>query len=370
MARLFSPLTIRNLQLENRIVVPPMCQYSAINGVPQPWHLQHYGSLAASGPGLIVIEATGVTPEGRISPYCLGLWSDEQEAAFKQLIANMKSFGNSKVSVQLGHAGRKASTYKQGLDSKPLDHEHGGWTAVAPSAIPFDALFQVPHELDFEGIDRIKQAFVDSARRAERAGFDTIELHFAHGYLIHEFLSPISNKRTDRSGGSLENRMRLPLEVIVAVRAAWPEEKSLGIRFSATEWTEEESFNLEEAKVFATEAKRAGVDYICVSSGGNLSTANIPLEPCFQVPLAQAIKQASGAFVRAVGLIITPEQAEQILEEEKADMVAIGRGFLNDPRWVWHAAKILGVTIQHSPQYVTVQPNFWRALKFEQPPKI
>ena len=370
MAKLFSPLTIRSLHLENRIVVPPMCQYSAVDGVPQPWHFQHYGSLAASGPGLIVIECTGTTHEGRISPYCLGLWSDEQEAAFKQLIANMKTFGNSKVSIQIGHAGRKASTNELWMGGLPLDAEHGGWPIVAPSPIAFAEGSQVPQELDLAGIERIKQAFVDSARRADRAGFDTIELQFAHGYLIHEFLSPITNKRTDRYGGSLENRMRFPLEVIAAVRAAFPEDKPLGFRFSATEWTEEESFNLEEAKVFAAEAKKAGVDYICVSSGGNLATANVPGDPGFQVPLARAIKEASGAVIRAVGLIVTPEQAEQILVEESADMVAVGRAFLYDPRWVWHAAKVLGVTIQHAPQYKFVEPIYWRALKFENPPKI
>jgi NADPH2 dehydrogenase len=280
----------------------------------------------------------------------LGLWSDEQEAAFMQLIANMKTFGNSKVSVQIGHAGRRASTDKEWLVVRPVDVEHGGWLSVGPSPIAYAGGYQVPQELDLAGIERIQQAFVDSARRADRAGFDTIELHFAHGYLIHEFLSPITNKRTDCYGGSLENRMRL--------------------RISATEWTDEESFNLEEAKVFAAEAKKAGIDYICVSSGGNLATAKVPGEPGFQIPLAKAIKETSGALVRAVGLIVTPELAEQILVEGSADMVAVGRGFLYDPRWVWHAAKVLGVTIQHAPQYKFVEPTIWRALKFENPPKI
>jgi NADPH2 dehydrogenase len=358
------------MQLENRIVVPPMSQYSAVDGVPQPWHFQHYGSLAASGPGLIVIEATGTTPEGRVSPYSLGLWSDGQEAAFKQLIANMKTFGNSKVSVQIGHAGRKASTDKLWLGNRPLDVEHGGWPIVAPSPIAFAEGYQVPQELDLAGIERIKQEFVDSARRADRAEFDAIELQFGHGFLAHEFLSPITNKRTDCYGGSLENRMRLPLEIIAAVRATFPEDKPIGIRISATEWTDEESFNLEEAKVFAAEAKKAGIDYICVSSGGNLATAKVPGEPGFQIPLAKAIKETSGTLVRAVGLIVTPELAEQTLVEGSADMVAVGRAFLYDPRWVWHAANILGVTIHHAPQYKFVEPAIWRALKFESPPKI
>ena len=373
MARLFAPLTIKDLVLENRIVVPPMCQYSAIDGVPQPWHFQHYGALAASGPGLIVIEATGCTAEGRISPYCLGLWNDQQEAVFKELVANMKSFGNSKVGIQIGHAGRKASTDRLWLGGAPLDAEHGGWSIVGPSPIAYDERSQVPQELDQAGIDRLKQAFVDSIQRALRAGFDTVELHFAHGYLVHEFLSPVSNKRTDQYGGSLENRMRFPLEVIAAIKAIWPENKALGMRFSATEWTEMESFNLEEAKTFAIEAKRTGIDYICVSSGGNLATTtsvfSLPLEPGFQVPLAKAIKEASGAFVRAVGLIVTPEHAEQILAENSADMICIGRCFLNDPRWTWHAARALGVPLKHSPQYLTVEADKWRALKFEHPPK-
>ena len=370
MAQLFSPISIGNLQLENRIIVSPMCQYSGVHGVPQFWHFQHYGSFAASGPGLVMIEATGVTADGVITPYCLGLWSDEQEAAFKQMVTGMKSVGSSKVGIQLNHAGRKGCTEKPWTGGATISLEQGGWIALAPSPIAYDERSQVPQELDLAGIERIKQAFAESARRADRAGFDLVELQFAHGYLAHEFLSPITNKRTDRYGGSLENRMRFPLEVIAAVRAALPESKPLGIRISGTEWTDEASFDIEEAKVFSTEAKRAGVDYICVSSGGNIARVKIPLEPCFQVPLAAAIKQTSGALVRAVGLIITPEQAEQVLVEGKADMVAVGRAFLYDPRWVWHAAKILGVSVKHVPQYFAVQPNAWRALTFEQPPKI
>jgi len=370
MTHLFSPLSIRNLQLENRIVVSPMCQYSGVHGVPQFWHSQHYGSFAASGPGLVAIEATGVTPEGLITPYCLGLWTDEQEAAFKQLVAEMKSVGDSKVSIQLNHAGRKGSTEKPWVGGASIPLEQGGWVIVAPSAIAYDDRSQVPQELDLEGIERIKQAFVDSARRAERAGFDCIELQFAHGYLVHEFLSPISNKRTDHYGGSLENRMRFPLEIISAIRAALAEDKPLGVRISGTEWTDEASFNIDEAKLFSAEAKKAGVDFICLSSGGNLAQVKIPLEPCFQVSLAAAVKETSGALVRAVGLIITPEQAEEVVAEGKADMVAIGRGFLYDPRWAWHAAKVLGVSMKYPIQFTAVQPNFWRALKFDQPPKI
>ena len=374
MARLFTPLAIKDLVLENRIVVSPMSQYSAVDGMPQPWHFQHYGAFAASGPGLVVIEGTYCTAEGRNSPYCLGLYNDQQEAAFRQLVANMKSFGNSRVGIQIGHAGRRAALDKLWMGSGPLDEAHGGWPVVGPSPIAYDERSQVPRELDQAGIDRIKQAFVDSAQRALRAGFDTIELHFAHGCLPHQFLSPVSNQRTDQYGGSLENRMRFPLEVIAGIKAILPEHKPLGMRISATEWADVPSFNLEEAKTFAIEAKRAGVDYICVSSGGNLAPSthavNMPLEPGFQVPLAKAIKEASGLIVRAVGLIVTPEQAEHIIAEDNLDMVCIGRGFLNDPRWAWHAARALGVPLKHTPQYLTVEADKWRALKFEHPPKI
>ena len=374
MARLFTPLTIKDVVLENRIGVSPMVQCSAVEGLPQPWHLQHYGSFAASGPGLVVMEATGITVEGRCTPYCMGLYTDQQEAAFRELVANMKSFGNSKVGIQLSHAGRRASLDKLWLGSGPLDEAHGGWTAYGPSPIAYDEPSQVPQELDQAGIDRIKRAFAESAQRAFRAGFDVVELHFAHGGLPHQFLSPVANQRTDQYGGSLENRMRFPLEVIAEVRAALPENKVLGIKISATEWTDLPSFNLEEAKTFSIEAKRAGIDYISVSSGGNLSPSThafkMPLDPGFQVPLAKAIKEASGAFVMAVGLIVTPEQAEQIVSEENIDFVFIGRGFLDNPRWTWHAARALGVPLKHAPQYLTVEADKWRALKFEHPPKV
>ena len=286
----------------------------------------------------------------------------------------MKSFGNSKVGIQLSHGGRRSSLDKLWLGGGPLDAQHGGWTAYGPSPIAYDDRSQVPQELDPAGIARIKQAFVDSAQRALRAGFDVVELHFAHGGLPHQFLSPASNQRTDQYGGSLENRMRFPLEVIAEVKAALPENQVLGMRISATEWTDLPSFNLEEAKTFSIEAKRAGIDYICVSSGFNLDPSayavNMPMEPGFQVPLAKAVKEASGAVVRAVGLITSPEQAEQILAEDSADFVCIGRGFFDDPRWTWHAARVLGVPLKHAPQYLTVEADKWRALKFEHPPKV
>lgn len=346
-----------------------MCQYSAEEGVPGPWHAQHYGAFAASGPGLIVIEATGVLPEGRISSNCLGLYNDAQEAAFTELVRNMKTFGNSKISIQIGHAGRRASTNELWKGARPLTQEEGAWTCYAPSAIPYDTEYPTPVELDTEGIAKIKEGFVNTARRCLNVGFDTIELHFAHGYLAHEFLSPITNKRTDQYGGSLENRMRLPLEIIEAVRSVWPEEKPLGMRISATEWVESESFTTEEAVTFVSEAKRRGIDYVCVSTGGNISKAKMPLEPGFQVPIAKIIRDRTGVIVRAVGLIVTGEQAEKVLADECADFVAIGRAFLNDPRWTWHAAKELGVSFTNTPQYKFCQAGFWRMSDVANPPK-
>ena len=338
------------------MVVSPMCQYSAKDGVAGDWHRQHYGALAASGAGQIVLEATGVKPEGRISAKCLGLWNDTQEAALTDLVKTLRSFGGSKLSIQLNHAGRKGSSTAPWEGSVPA--KEGAWTCSAPSSVPYDQGWPVPTALDKSGIDRVKEAFVESAKRAARVGFDTVELHCAHGYLLHEFLSPVVNHRTDQYGGSLANRMRLPLETVAAVRAVWPAEKPLGMRLSAFEWVDT-CFNLEESVVFATEAKKLGLDYICISTGGNVPRAKIPLAPGFQVPFAQTIRERTGLVVRSVGLIVTPEHAESIVQQEQADLVALARGFLNNPRWVWHAAKRLGVSVSYPLPYLACQPNFW-----------
>lgn len=362
MSQLFTPITLAGLTLPNRVVVAPMCQYSAQDGAAQDWHLQHYGALAASNPGMIVLEATGVTPEGRISPYCLGLYDDATEAALTALVAKLKSFGNSRIAIQLGHAGRKGASDAPWNGGGPTN----AWVNVAPSADPFDTGWPESEALDEAGLARLRDAFADAAKRALRAGFDAIEVHSAHGYLLHQFLSPLANKRSDSYGGSLENRMRFPLEVIRAMRAVWPQGKPLGIRVSATDWTEG-GLTLEESEVYAREFAKAGVDYVCVSSGGVVPKASIPVGPLYQVHLAQAIRKASGLPVRAVGLIATPEQAESVVAEGKADMVAIGRGFLDNPRWVWHAAERLGVDLPYVNQYRYASGRFWPGAAIARP---
>jgi len=353
---LFSPITLRGLTLPNRVVVAPMCQYSAVEGCARDWHLQHYGALAASGPGLIVIEATGVAPEGRISPGCLGLYDDASEAAFTRLVAALKGFGNSRIAVQLGHAGRKAASAQPWHGNGPA--ETGRWETVAPSPLPFDAGWPAPRELTGTDLDRLVQAFADSAGRAVRAGFDTIEIHSAHGYLLHQFLSPLSNHRTDGYGGSLEPRMAFPLAVIRAVRAVWPADRPLGIRISATDWLDG-GFTADEAVTYARAFKAEGIDYVCVSSGGVVPSAPIPVGPGYQVFLAERIRRETGLTVRAVGLIADPHQANTVIAEGEADLVAIGRGFLDNPRWVWHAALALGTEIAYPPQYVRAAPRSW-----------
>lgn len=354
MPRLFTPVTLAGLTLPNRVVVAPMCQYSAVDGRAQPWHLQHYGALAASNPGMIVLEATAVAPEGRISPRCLMLCDDASEAALTDLVRALKSFGPSRIAVQLGHAGRKGAVAPAWEGGGPT----GAWTNVAPSALAFDQDWPVPQALDDAGLDRLRRAFAESASRALRAGFDAIEVHCAHGYLLHQFLSPLANRREDAYGGCLENRMRFPLEVIAATRAAWPREKPLGVRISATDWLDG-GFTLDEAVVFAQAFAKAGVDYVCVSSGGVVAKAPIPVAAGYQVPLAEAVRQGTGLPVRAVGLIATPQLAEEVLAEGKADMIAIGRGFLDNPRWVWHAAQALGADIEVPPQYARATPKTW-----------
>ncbi|MBI2236138.1 MAG: NADH:flavin oxidoreductase/NADH oxidase [Magnetospirillum sp.] len=361
---LFTPIELRGLTLANRVAVAPMCQFSAVDGCAQDWHLQHYGSLAASGPGMIVIEATGVAPEGRISPGCLGLWNNATEAAFTRLVAALKKLGNSRIAVQLGHAGRKGSGGRPWEGGGPA--REGGWETISASAIPFDDGWPTPRAATREDLMRIKEAFTDAARRALRVGFDAIEVHSAHGYLLHQFLSPLSNQRQDEFGGKLSDRMRFPLEVIGAMRAVWPADKPLGIRISATDWAEG-GFAPEDAVTYAKAFKEAGIDYVCVSSGGLLPNAKVPVGPGYQLHLAELIRAETGLPVRAVGLIATPQQAEAALAEGKGDMVAIGRGFLDNPRWVWHAAQALGADIAYPPQYMAAMGKYWPGAKLARP---
>ncbi len=354
MSALFSPIDVRNLKLPNRIVVAPMCQYSADNGAATDWHMMHLGSMAMSGAGLVIIEATAVEPEGRITPADLGLWDDRTEAALRPVIAAIRKYTTAKIAMQIAHAGRKASSQLPWEGGQLISPENGGWRPFAPSAIPQKDGEAAPIALDRAGLDRVKAAFVATARRAEALGLDAIEIHNAHGYLLHEFLSPLSNQRTDEYGGSLENRMRFPLEVFEAVRAAFPAEKPVGVRVSATDWVDG-GLDIDQTIVFAKELKARGVDWIHASSGGLSPAQKIPTGPGYQVHLAEAIKAASGATTFAVGLIDDAVQAETIVASGQADLVALARGVLFDPRWAWHAAAKLDGQVSAPPQY-------WRSI--------
>ncbi|MCC6496893.1 MAG: NADH:flavin oxidoreductase/NADH oxidase [Propionibacteriaceae bacterium] len=337
MVSLFDPLTLRGLTIPNRIFLAPMCQYQceARDGVPREWHLVHLGARAAGGFGLIIAEATGVVPEGRITPQCPGLWNAEQQEAWKRIVDFCHGQGAA-MAIQLAHAGRKASTYRgfEAHQSGSVPIEDGGWETIAPSAIAFPGL-ATPREATAEDIARVVAAFADAARRADAAGFDAVELHAAHGYLLFEFLSPLSNHRTDGYGGDLAGRSRLLLEVTDAVRAVWPEEKPLLVRISATEWTEG-GFTVEETTEVSRMLGEHGVDLIDVSSGGNV-VARIPAAPGYQVKLARAVREA-GLPVSAVGLITDPAQAQAILDEGSADVISLARVALREPSWPLRAA--------------------------------
>lgn len=361
MSALFSPITLRGLTLANRIMVAPMCQYSAEDGEANDWHFTHINSLALSGAAMFCIEATAVEPIGRITPGCLGLWNDATEAALKPVLASVRKRSKAAVAIQLAHAGRKASSHKPWDGGQLIPVSEGGWVAEGPSAVPHKEGETPPRALDDAGLKRIRDAFVAGAQRAERLGIDAIEVHCAHGYLLHQFLSPISNRRTDRYGGSLENRMRFPLEIFEAVRAAFPKDKPVGLRVSATDWVEG-GWDLPQTIAFVQELKQRGLDWIDVSSGGVSPLQKIPLGPGYQVPLAQAVKQATGVATIAVGLITEARQAEDIVASGKADMVALARGMLYDPRWGWHAAAELGGEVSAPPQYWRSQPSTQKAL--------
>jgi NADPH2 dehydrogenase len=353
---LFEPLALRGLTVANRIMVSPMCQYSAVNGNATDWHLIHLGSLALGGAGLLSVEATAVEPVGRITPGDLGLYSDDNEAALARVVKAIRRHSRIALSIQLGHAGRKASSREPWNGGMLIAPEEGGWRPVAPTALPQLPGEAPPAELDEAGLTRIREAFAASTLRALRLGFDGIELHAAHGYLLHEFLSPIANRRTDRYGGSLENRMRFPLEVFEAVRAAWPSHRPLGVRVSATDWVEA-GWDIEECVRFARELDRRGCDWIDVSSGGVSPQQKIPIGPGYQVPFAQRIRAETGMTTIAVGLITDAKHAESIVAEGHADMVALGRGMLYDPRWAWHAAAALGGTVRAPEQYWRCPPK-------------
>jgi 2,4-dienoyl-CoA reductase-like NADH-dependent reductase (Old Yellow Enzyme family) len=361
MSALFSPIQLRGLALANRIMVAPMCQYSAENGEANDWHFTHMNTLALSGAGMFCIEATHVEAIGRITPGCLGLWNDATEAALKPILASMRKHSKAAVAMQLAHAGRKGSSHVPWKGGQLIPIAEGGWQAVGPSALPQKEGEAPPIALDAQGMARIRDAFVSAAQRAERLGIDALELHFAHGYLIHEFLSPIANQRTDQYGGSLQNRMRYPLELFDAVRAVFPDRKPVGVKVSATDWVEG-GWDLAQTIELAQELKKRGVDWIDASSGGVSPLQKIPLSPGYQVPLAQGIKEATGLTTIAIGLITQPKQAEEIVASGKADMVALARGMLYDPRWGWHAAAELGGQVSAPPQYWRSQPSTHKEL--------
>ncbi len=361
MSALFFPITLRALTLPNRIMVAPMCQYSADNGEANDWHFTHINSLALSGAAMFCIEATAVEAIGRITPGCLGLWNDATEAALKPILASVRKHSRTAVAVQLAHAGRKASSHVPWDGGQQIPVSQGGWQAEGPSAVPHKEGEAPPLALDAAGLARVRDAFVATAKRAERLGIDALEVHSAHGYLLHQFLSPISNRRTDQYGGSLQNRLRFPLEVFDAVRAAFPAHKPVGIKVSSTDWVEG-GWDIEQTIAFAHDLKKRGVDWIDASSGGVSPLQKIPLGPGYQVPFAQAIKEATGVNTMAVGLITEAAQAEDIIASGKADMVALARGMLYDPRWGWHAAAELGGNVEAPPQYWRSQPSTQKAL--------
>ncbi len=338
-----------------------MCQYSAVEGRVQPWHHAHLGSLALSGAGMLIVEATAVEAVGRITPGCVGLYDEATEAAMSDLVKMLRSVSPMPLALQIGHAGRKASSGRPWEGGRLIGEAAGGWRPVGPSAVPVTSEEAAPAALSADDLEALKARFVDTTLRADRLGFDAIELHAAHGYLLHQFLSPIANHRTDQYGGSLENRMRWPLEVFEAMRSAWPAHKPLGIRISATDWRNDlpvdQRWDLPDAIEFSKRCERIGCDWIDASSGGVSPQQKIAIGPGYQVPFAEAIRQEVKIPVIAVGLITEPKQAEEILANGKADMIAIARGILWNPRWPWTAAAELGAAIEAPRQYWRSQPR-------------
>ena len=358
MPSLFSPITLGSVELANRIVVSPMCQYSAFDGCASDWHLAHLGMLANSGAGLLIVEATHVERHGRITHGCLGLYSDDNEATLARVVAHCRQHGTAKLGIQLAHAGRKASSQRPWEGGGALPPGEDPWQTIGPSPLPFGDGWHVPRVATVEDIARVRADFVSAAERAVRIGFDAIELHFAHGYLAHAFLSLISNHRTDRYGGSLENRMRFGREIAQAVRAVVPKSVALGARITGSDWRDD-GLSADDAVAQAKALKSDGLDYIDVSSGGIAASIRNPSSPGYNVSIAERVKRESGIATRTVGLILTPAQAEAIVAEGKADMVALARGMLDDPRWGWHAAQALGAEVERAPQYTRAGPKLW-----------
>jgi len=362
MSRLFEPMSIGNLALANRIVIAPMCQYSAEGGSATDWHMIHLGQLALSGAGMLILEATAVSPEGRISPGDLGLYSDENETALARVLKAVRTYSPIAVAVQLAHAGRKGSSQAPWDGGAQIrSNEALGWKTVAPSAVPHGKDEEPPVMLDRAGLDKVRDDFVAAARRAARLGIDGIEIHAAHGYLLHQFLSPIANHREDEYGGSLENRMRFPIEVFEAVRSAFPAERPVWARISATDWVPG-GWDIEGTVALSKALEARGCAAIHVTTGGVSPEQAIKLGPGYQVPYAQRVKAEVGLPTIAVGLITDPEQAEAIIEGGEADAVSLARAMLYDPRWPWHAAARLGAQVQAPKQYWRSQPREYKDL--------
>jgi 2,4-dienoyl-CoA reductase-like NADH-dependent reductase (Old Yellow Enzyme family) len=359
-ATLFEPAALGPITLPNRIVVSPMCQYSADDGCANDWHLMHLMQLAISGAGLVTVEATAVERPGRITHGCLGLYSDANEGALARVLAAARRVAapGTRFSIQLGHAGRKGSAQRPWEGGNALSPAEDPWPTHAPSALAYAPGWHTPTALDEAGLARIKDAFVTAAKRALRLGFDVVELHVAHGYLLHEFLSPLCNERDDRYGGSRDNRMRFPLEVLAAVREAVPAGTALGFRISGSDWADG-GWTIDDTVAFTAAAKNVGLDFVCVSSGGAVPHQRIPTGPGYQVPLAAKVRADTGLTTQAVGMIVRPEQAEAIVAEGQADLVAMARAMLDDPRWPWHAAERLGAKVRPPVQYARAVAGTW-----------
>ncbi len=360
---LFSPVDLAGLKLANRLVVSPMCQYSADDGCANDWHLMHLGMLANSGAAMVVVEATHVERHGRITHGCLGLYSDDNEAALARVINSARRAGTAKFGIQIAHAGRKASSQKPWDGGLGLTEGQDPWQTIAASPLPWgETKWHTPREATEADLTRVRDAFVNSVKRALRIGFDEIELHMAHGYLLHGFMSPLSNKRTDQYGGSLENRLRFPLSVAKAVRAAVPKGVPLGARITGSDWREG-GLTPDDAVAIAKALKAEGLDFLCVSSGGAQYEIRTPQEQGYNVPIAARIKKEAGIAVRAVGAILDPAFAEDVVASGKADLVAAARIFLDNPHWGWHAARALGADVPRPVQYARVGPALWAAAK-------
>jgi NADPH2 dehydrogenase len=358
MSALFSPIKLADLELPNRLVVAPMCQYSSDDGSATDWHMMHLGMLANSGAALVVVEATAVERIGRITHGCLGLYSDHNELALSRVIAQCRKRGTAKFGVQLAHAGRKASAQLPWEGGSVLKAGQDPWPTVGPSATPAGENWHTPAMASEADMARIRDAFLNAVKRALRIGFDTIELHMAHGYLLHSFMSPISNTRTDAFGGSLENRLKFPLEIAKAARALMPKGTPLGARITGSDWRDG-GLTPDDAVTIAKALKGVGLDFVCVSSGGVTTDIRTPTSDGYNVEIAQRVKREAKIATRAVGLIFKPQQAEDIIANGQADQIAMARAFLDDPRWGWHAAKLLGGEVARPNQYLRVGPKMW-----------